>query len=122
MSLPTTEPRYRIIDFARLQPVACPCGTARRALADVPELPFTLHQTEISLDARAHYHKRLTEVYYIVECASDARMELDGVRVRIAAGQAIVIPPLVRHVAIGRMKVIVIAYPKFDPTDEWFDE
>ncbi len=87
----------------------------------MPQLPFTLHQTEISLTARVHYHRRLTEVYYIVECGAGAAMELDGQRVSVAAGQAIVIPPLVRHRAIGRMKVVVIACPKFDPADEWFD-
>jgi len=33
----------------------------------------------------------------------------------------IVIKPGVRHRAIGRMTVLNIVIPKFDPTDEWFD-
>jgi hypothetical protein len=27
----------------------------------------------------------------------------------------------VRHRAIGRMKVLIVALPKFDAADEWFD-
>jgi hypothetical protein len=27
----------------------------------------------------------------------------------------------VRHRAIGRMQVLIVVYPKFDPADEWFD-
>lgn len=48
-------------------------------------------------------------------------MELNGRRLDVAAGQAILILPGVRHRAIGQMEVLVIVYPKFDPADEWFD-
>jgi hypothetical protein len=48
-------------------------------------------------------------------------MELDGQKVPIAEGMCVMIRPLVRHRAIGDMKVLVIVYPKFDPADEWFD-
>jgi hypothetical protein len=27
----------------------------------------------------------------------------------------------VRHRAIGQMKVLIVALPKFDPADEWLD-
>ncbi len=121
--MPQTDsmPRYQIVDFAELEGVACPCGTARRAFADADDFPATVHQTDISLDARAHYHRRLTEVYYILECGPDAQLELDGQRLPIAPGRAILIPPGVRHRAIGQMKVLVVVVPKFDPADEWFD-
>jgi len=33
----------------------------------------------------------------------------------------ILIPPGVRHRAIGQMKIINIVIPKFDPADEHFD-
>lgn len=49
-------------------------------------------------------------------------MELDGQRLPIGVGQCVLIPPGVRHRAIGNMTVLVIVYPKFDPRDEWFDE
>ena len=48
-------------------------------------------------------------------------MQLDGERVPLAVGRCVLIPPGVRHRAIGRMKVLVVVFPKFDPADEWFD-
>lgn len=113
--------RLEIVDFADIVPVPCPCGTARRAFAEVDDFPGTIHRTDIASDARVHYHKRLTEVYYILECGPDAQMELDGERVKVAEGMCILIRPLVRHRAIGKMQVLVVVYPKFDPADEWFD-
>jgi heat shock protein HspQ len=32
-----------------------------------------------------------------------------------------VIPPMVRHRALGEMKVLIVVLPEFDPHDEWFD-
>lgn len=111
----------KIIRFDELPPVDCPCGTARRALTDRPDLPFTFHRTEITETARTHYHRTLTETYYILECGPDAAVELDGRRTPVKTGDCIVIPPETRHRAVGKMTVLVIAYPKFDPADEWFD-
>jgi mannose-6-phosphate isomerase-like protein (cupin superfamily) len=113
--------RARIVDFADVPGVPCPCGTARRAFADVEDFPATVHVTEISENARVHYHKRLTETYFFLECGPDAAMQLDGQIVPVRAGICILIPPGVRHSAIGRMRVLIVAMPKFDPDDEWFD-
>lgn len=110
-----------IVDFSELPGTPCPCGTARRAFADVPESPGTVHVTEIADDARVHYHKEHTETYYILECESDAQIQLDGERVPIRPGMCILIPPGTRHRAIGQMKIINIVVPKFDPADEYFD-
>ena len=117
----TTQRQYEIVDFAALTPVACPCGWARRALMEANDVPISVHQTDISADARTHYHRRLTESYYILECADDARMELDGEQVPLKPGQLVLIRPGVRHRAIGPMRVLVIVSPKFEPADEWFD-
>ncbi|MBL8215607.1 MAG: cupin domain-containing protein [Bryobacterales bacterium] len=110
-----------MVDFAEIPGVACPCGTARRAFADVPDYPATIHVTEISKDAARHYHKRITETYYFLECDPEAMMELNGERIGVKPGNCIVIPPGVRHRAIGEMKVLIVALPKFDAADEWFD-
>lgn len=66
MSSSTAHPGYEIVDFNQLPGVPCPCGTARRALADVADFPGTIHVTSISTEARRHYHRRLTEVYYFL--------------------------------------------------------
>ena len=118
---PTPPPRYEIVDFADLPPTPCPCGEARRALTDVADFPGTVHVTEISVDARRHYHRRLTEMYYFLECREDAKMELDEDVIDVTPGMCILIRPGVRHRAVGRMKVLIVVIPKFDPDDEWFD-
>jgi len=109
------------VDFADIKPVPCPCGQARRAFAGVPEFPGTMHVTEISTDALTHYHKTLTETYYILECDAEARMELDGQSIDVRPGRCVVIPPGVRHRAVGTMKVLIVVLPEFDHSDEWFD-
>ena len=45
-------------------------------------------------------------------------MELDGEQIPVKPGLAILIPPRVRHRAVGRMKVLIVVFPKFDPADE----
>jgi len=112
---------YEVVDFADIPGVPCPCGTARRALADVADFPGTIHVTEIAENARVHYHRQLTETYYVLECEPDAKMFLDGELVPLHSGMLVFIRPGVRHSAVGRMKVLIVAVPKFDPADEWFD-
>jgi len=116
-----SEPRYHLAAFTQIDGVPCPCGSARRAFADVDAFPGTVHVTDIYEDARLHYHKLLTETYYFLECGDDARMQLDDDVIPVRVGTCIVIPPGVRHRAIGRMKVLIVALPNFDPSDEWFD-
>jgi mannose-6-phosphate isomerase-like protein (cupin superfamily) len=112
---------YELIDFASLPGVPCPCGTARRGLADVDDFPGTIHLTEIVLDNQLHYHKRLTETYYFLVCEPGAKMQLNDEVLEVHPGTCIMIRPGTRHRAIGRMKVLIVVYPKFDPNDEWFD-
>jgi mannose-6-phosphate isomerase-like protein (cupin superfamily) len=109
-----------VADYSTIEPVRCPCGWARRAFADVPNAPASVHRVEVELDARAHYHREHTEYYYILECAADAAIELDGELVPVATGHAVMIPPGVRHRAVGRMTILNFVVPPFDPADEWF--
>ena len=112
---------YELVDFAALPGVACPCGTARRAFMETEDFPASLHVTEIASDARVHYHRQLTEVYYFLECEEGARMELNDESIPVHAGMAILIRPLTRHRALGKMKVLLVSVPKFNPHDEWFN-
>jgi mannose-6-phosphate isomerase-like protein (cupin superfamily) len=63
----------------------------------------------------------LTEIYYFLECEPHAGMHIDGHVVPVRPGICILIPPGVRHSAIGKMKVLIVVMPKFDANDEWFD-
>jgi mannose-6-phosphate isomerase-like protein (cupin superfamily) len=116
-----TDPGYELVDFSRIPPTPCPCGAARRAFADIQDYPATIHVTEISEDARLHYHKTLTETYYFLECESGARMQLNDETIPVQPGTCIMIRPGTRHRALGRAKVLIVVLPKFDPADEWFD-
>lgn len=119
MTLPA---KPTVLDLTALPGIPCPCGVARRAFADRCEFPGTVHLTEISTDAREHYHKEHTEVYVILACQPNAVIILDGEEFPVAPHHAILIPPRVRHRAVGQMTVLILCTPNFDPADEYFDE
>lgn len=114
-------PAFELVDLPSLPGVACPCGTARRAFEDRADFPSTVHWTEITQDSHTHYHLHQTEVYVVVQCADDAVIELNGQPHPVRPGTAVLIPPGVRHRAIGPMEVIIFCTPKFDPADEHLD-
>ena len=47
-------------------------------------------------------------------------MELDDATIAVKPGMSIVIPPGIRHRAVGKMRVLIVVFPAFDPLDEWF--
>ncbi len=122
MSTPAVStPNAAVADIAALPPVRCPCGWARRAFADLPGAAASVHRVEILADARTHYHKVQTETYYVLECDPGAAVELDGEPVPVKPGVAVMIPPGVRHRAVGKMTILNFVVPPFDEADEWFD-
>lgn len=112
-------PRFEVLHFDEIDPVDCPCGHARRAFSSAADFPATVHQTEITLDAKPHFHERQSEVYVVLDCNPGAILELDGERVPVRVGSTALIRPGCIHRAIGRMKVMIICSPKFDPQDEF---
>ncbi len=112
-------PNYVVAQMDDIPAVGCPCGQTRRAFV-TPENPVaTLHMVDISADSKAHYHKRLTEIYLILE--GEGHMELDGEMVPVKPLTAVFIKPGCRHRAVGKMRVVNMPVPAFDPADEWFD-
>ncbi|MBE0537114.1 MAG: cupin domain-containing protein [Phycisphaerae bacterium] len=112
-------PNYRIARFGEIEQIACPCGLTRRAFADGANAAATVHLVEISQDSRVHYHKKLTEIYLVLE--GSGYLELDGERVAVEPLSVVMIQPGCRHRAVGRMKIVNTSIPAFDPADEWFD-
>lgn len=110
--------RFAVVDFDQVPPVPCPCGQSQRALANVDAAPCTVHRTRIDGEAEAHYHKQHTEIYYVLQCDPEARIELDGQSVPLRPGMCVMIPPGVVHRAVGRLTILNIVFPKFDPGDE----
>lgn len=110
-----------LVDLLEIAPVECPCGVSRRAFGELRESATSVHLTDISKDARTHYHRMVNETYVILECDEGAAIELDGEKRPVESLMAVFIPAGVRHRAIGEMRVIVFCSPKFDPEDEFFD-
>lgn len=110
---------YMIEQFDDIEPVKCPCGFSRRAFVNPDNPVATMHIVDIEQDAKVHYHKKLTEVYLILE--SEGYMELDGESVPVKPFTAIFIKPGCRHRAVGKMRIVNVSIPAFDPEDEWLD-
>jgi mannose-6-phosphate isomerase-like protein (cupin superfamily) len=112
--------RYAIAQLDQIPPVPCPCGQARRAFTDEGGGLATMHLTDITADAVTHYHKRMTEIYLVLEGTGE--IELDGERFPVKPLTAIFIKPGCRHRAIGNLKIVNVPIPAFDPADEFVDE
>jgi len=78
-----------------------------------------MHLVDIKQDSRAHYHKKMTEIYLVLE--GEGQMELDGKLFSVKPMSAIYIQPGCRHRAIGKLRIVNIPVPSFDESDEWFD-
>jgi quercetin dioxygenase-like cupin family protein len=70
--------------------------------------------------ARLHYHKRATELYYVLE--GKGTVTLDGVEHPVRKGSIVHIPPGVVHGAKGRMRVLVVGIPDISDEDLFFPE
>ena len=68
--------------------------------------------------ARPHYHKRSTELYYVLE--GDGVVLLDGEEHPVRKGSLVHIPPGVVHGARGRMRVLVVGIPDI-AEDDYFE-
>ena len=112
-------PNYFIAQLDQTPAARCPCGFARRAFAESASNVASLHVVDIERDSRTHYHKRMTEIYLVLE--GEGQMELDGEVVPVKPMTAIYIRPGCRHRAIGKLRIVNIPVPAFDPHDEWFD-
>ena len=111
--------RYMIAQMDEIDPVKCPCGLSRRAFVEDDNPVATLHMVDVLEDSCVHYHKKLSEIYLILE--GEGHMELDGQLVPVKPLTSIFIKPGCRHRAIGKMRIVNVPIPAFDPDDEWFD-
>ncbi|HEY3397003.1 MAG TPA: cupin domain-containing protein [Armatimonadota bacterium] len=110
-------PRFEVSQLDDIAAVTCPCGQTQRAFTG--SRVASCHLVEVSAEARSHYHKRLTELYVVLE--GEGALELDGELIPVRPLSAALIRPGCRHRAVGQMRIINIPIPAFDPNDEWFD-
>lgn len=77
--------------------------------------------TAVDIDgAREHYHKRATELYYVLE--GEGIVVLDGEEHPVRKGSLIHIPSGVVHGAKGRMRVLVTGIPDIAEDDLFFPD
>ena len=105
--------------MSELNQIRCPCGLTRRAFTADADRLATFHLLEVDEVAVVHYHKKITEIYFILD--GEGYLELDGEQVPVKPLTAIMIKPGCRHRAVGKLRVTITAIPAFDPNDEWFD-
>lgn len=87
---------------------------------DAPQgLAAWAHAVDID-GAREHYHKRGTELYYVLD--GEGVVRLDGVEHPVRKGSLVHIPPGVVHGAKGRMRVLVVGVPDISDDDLFFPE
>src|SRR5262245_16426149 len=115
-----TAKGYVVRRVSEAPTMPCPCGESTRPLTSADSPTCSLHVTSIKDSAR-HYHRELTEVYYILE--GRGRMELNGDNVDIEPGMVILIEPGTRHRVVSQegIRTIVFTIPPFRADDEYFD-
>jgi len=96
------------------------CGWRDRLISreDVELSPAAwAHAVDID-GARLHYHKRSTELYYVLD--GGGTVMLDGVEQPVSQGSLVHIPPGVVHGARGKMRVLVVGIPDI-AEDDYFE-
>ena len=96
------------------------CGWRDRLISrEDSEVAAWAHAVDID-GAREHYHKRSTELYYVLE--GDGVLLLDGDEHPVRKGSLVHIPPGVVHGAKGRMRVLVVGIPDIADDDLHFPD
>ncbi len=96
------------------------CGWRDRLISaeDAPLDPAAwAHAVDID-GAKLHFHRRSTELYYVLE--GEGEVVLDGAHHAVFKGSLVHIPPGVVHGAIGRMRVLVVGIPDI-ADDDYFE-
>jgi mannose-6-phosphate isomerase-like protein (cupin superfamily) len=86
---------------------------------DAGQVAAWAHAVDID-GAREHYHRRSTELYYVLD--GEGVVLLNGESHPVHRGTLVHIPPGVVHGARGRMRVLVIGVPDIADDDLFFPE
>jgi len=118
--MPLATTGYLVRRVGESPTVPCPCGQSTRILTRRDTPACNLHVTFIQ-DSVRHYHKRCTEVYYILE--GRGRMELGADVIDVEPGMVIYIEPGTPHrlASPQGVRTIVFGVPALDREDEHFD-
>ena len=96
---------FVVAQIDQIPAVPCPCGSARRAFATEDSVA-SVHHVDIRADAQRHYHKKMTEIYVVLE--GEGHLELDGQMVAVKPMTSVMIKPGCRHRAVGKMRILLL--------------
>jgi quercetin dioxygenase-like cupin family protein len=98
------------------------CGWRDRLISrEDRDQPVAAWVHTVDIDgSREHFHKRTTELYYVLEGQGSVR--LNGVETPVRKGSLLHIPPGIVHGAKGRMRILVVGIPDIDDADVFFVE
>jgi mannose-6-phosphate isomerase-like protein (cupin superfamily) len=111
---------YIVRRVTDVQPVPCPCGQSVRAITGDDNDLASIHVVNISKDSRLHYHKELTEFYYVLE--GEGQMQLNDDLIKLEPHTLVMVEPMTRHVARGNLKILNVVVPPFSEEDEFVVE
>jgi mannose-6-phosphate isomerase-like protein (cupin superfamily) len=112
-------PKYLVRNLENApQVVHSICGQSIRVITYQDTAEINIHVTHI-LDGVKHYHKRSTEVYYVLE--GKGKLELDEETVDLEPGVTVLVLPGTRHRGYGDFRTLVIGTPAQTPDDEYMD-
>ena len=94
------------------------CGFRRRVITEEDSDVANVTYLRID-DSKYHYHKTMTEFYYVI--SGGGTVTLDGETSPVRQGDLVMIPPGVRHTSEGAMDVLIVGVPPQELDDVHFD-
>ena len=111
------EKRFAIRRLDDTEKEKSSCGYRQRLFSAGDDTPAYCHIVRIN-GSKAHYHKRATEFYYILE--GSGTMTIDGEAFELTPGTMVKIDPLAVHSSVGDHLVMVIGIPDIAGDDIFF--
>ncbi len=112
--MPRAEPICR--SRSEIQSVPCPCGQSCRIITAADDAVMGFHVTTIDA-AEPHYHRRTTEIYYVLE--GTGTLTVADQSVALSPGSTVYVPPGCVHFGDGGFTAAIVCMPPFDATDEF---
>src|SRR3990170_1461520 len=91
-----------------VEPVRSVCGSSTRVITSKDSDVASLHLTHIK-DSQKHYHKRITEIYYVLE--GSGTLEVGDEEIALTPGMTVLIEPGVPHRGSGDFKAAIVSVP-----------
>jgi len=113
----TTAKRYTVKRLNEVEKEKSTCGYRQRLYSREDETPAFFHLVRIT-ESKAHYHKRATEFYYVLE--GDGEMTIDGDTFPIGPGTIVKLDPGSVHSSKGDHLVMVVGIPDIAEDDIFF--